>query len=220
MRSRLIIRGAAPVLVALFAMAGPAAAAEDEEISHEAEECIHVLEDGGDPEDCHEAPSPILPENNEIIWGALSFTVLFLLLAKYAYPPLRDGMAAREERIRDEVEKAERMQAEASAEESARENELKEARKEASALVEAARKEADDYRTAERGRIDEEIAGLREQAQADADASKQQALAELRGEVATLAIGAAEEVIGQNLDQEANEALVESFIDRVGADNG
>jgi uncharacterized membrane protein len=61
MRSRTIISGVALALVALFAVAGPAAAAEEGEISHEAEECIHVLEDGGDPEDCHEAPSPILP---------------------------------------------------------------------------------------------------------------------------------------------------------------
>jgi F-type H+-transporting ATPase subunit b len=112
------------------------------------------------------------------------------------------------------------MQAEAAAEESAKEDELKEARKEAAGLIEAARQEADEYRTAERARIDEEIVGLREQAQTDVDASKQQALSELRGEVASLAIGAAEEVLGQNLDQEANEALVESFIDRVGADNG
>jgi F0F1-type ATP synthase membrane subunit b/b' len=35
--------------------------------------------------------------------------------------------------------------------------------------------------------------------------------------VATLAIGAAEQVVGQSLSNEANVALVEQFIDSVGA---
>jgi F0F1-type ATP synthase membrane subunit b/b' len=36
--------------------------------------------------------------------------------------------------------------------------------------------------------------------------------------VASLAIGAAEQVIGRNLDQETNVALVEAYINQVGAD--
>ena len=35
--------------------------------------------------------------------------------------------------------------------------------------------------------------------------------------MATLAIAAAEQVVGQSLDREANVALVEQFIDSVGA---
>lgn len=38
--------------------------------------------------------------------------------------------------------------------------------------------------------------------------------------MATLAIGAAEQVIGQNLDRAANERLVEDFIDSVGSGSG
>ena len=62
-----------------------------EEITHEAEliaeqnggteidgHCIAILIEGGSADDCQEAPSPILPETNEIIWGGISF---FLLLA-------------------------------------------------------------------------------------------------------------------------------------------
>ena len=33
------------------------------------EECIKLLEEGKKPDDCHKAPSPILPEKNELIWG-------------------------------------------------------------------------------------------------------------------------------------------------------
>ena len=223
MRTRLLLGTIA--LAAAFvlgsaapAFGGPATEADAEaEISHEAEECIVILEGGGDVDTCHEAPSLILPEANEIIWGSLSFLVLFLVLAKFGFPALQKGMADRTEKIRTEVEQAERIREEAKAEESARGDELKAARKEAAAHIEAARAEAEEYRSTERAKIDAELAELREQGQADAEASKQQAIAELRGEVATLAIGAAEQVVGQNLDRAANERIVEAFIDSVGA---
>ena len=46
-----------------------------------------------------------------------------------------------------------------------------------------------------------------------------QAVADLRGEVTALAIGAAEQVVGRNLDQETNAALVEAYINQVGANS-
>ena len=182
--------------------------------SHDEELALHAFEE------CEVIANPILPATNELIWGSIAFLVLFVALAKWAYPPIKQAMADRTEKIREEVEQAERIREEASAEESAREDELKEARKEATAHLEEARKEAEAYRSAEREKIDAELAELREQGQADVEASKQQALAELRGEVATLAIGAAEQVVGHNLDRAANERIVEDFIDSVGAGNG
>ena len=58
---------------------------------------------------------------------------------------------------------------------------------------------------------------MRQKAAADIESAKAQAMADLRGEVATLAIGAAEQVVERNLDRETNMALIESFIDQVGA---
>ena len=46
-----------------------------------------------------------------------------------------------------------------------------------------------------------------------------QAIADLRGEVANLAIGAAEQVVERSLDRDTNVALVESFINQVGANS-
>ena len=36
-----------------------------------------------------EAPNPILPATNEIIWGGLSFLVLLFVMWKYAMPALQ-----------------------------------------------------------------------------------------------------------------------------------
>ena len=69
MRIRHWLAGIGVVALASLGVAGPASAVEEggeePDISHASEECIHILEGGGEIDDCQEAPSPILPETNE-----------------------------------------------------------------------------------------------------------------------------------------------------------
>ena len=67
--------------------------------------------------------------------------------------------------------------------------------------------------------IDTEIAEMRQRAAADIETAKAQAIADLRGEVTALALGAAEQVVEANLDDATNAALIESYIDQVGANS-
>jgi F-type H+-transporting ATPase subunit b len=214
MRKRQLLGGLALTLVVLFGTAGAAHAVSEEELR---EECIHILEEGGDVDECQEAPSPILPETNEIIWGALSFAAVFGLLAWKGFPAIKRAMEERTARIQADVDAAESAKAEVSAKAAEYDAKLAEARTEAARIIEEARQDADAYRNDKRAEADAEIARMKEQAAADVEASKAQAIADIRGEVATLAIGAAETVVGQNLDRAANEALVEQFINSVGA---
>ncbi len=46
-------------------------------------------------EGCLEAPSPILPELNEVIWGGLAFAVLLAAMIRYGYPMVRSAMEGR-----------------------------------------------------------------------------------------------------------------------------
>jgi F-type H+-transporting ATPase subunit b len=189
--------------------------AEEPELSHEAEECIHTLEEGGEPEDCHEAPSPIFPAANELIWGAISFVVLFALLYKFGFPALRKGLDDRTERIRKDLDEAETAKTEAQQVKADYEAQLSGARQEATRLREDARSETEEYKTQRKAEIDAELADYRERARAEADAAKEQALAEVRSEVATLALAAAEQVVQKSLDDQTNRELVDRYIDQL-----
>jgi F-type H+-transporting ATPase subunit b len=226
MRNRLLLT-LAVVLLGLVGFSGHAfaqeegegepAAEEEADISHAAHECIELLEEGGkEPEDCNEAPSPILPATNELIWGGLSFVVLFALLAWKGFPAIKKGMEDRTARIQADVDAAESAKSSVEAKAAEYDAQLAEARSEAARIIEEARQDAESYRSDKRTEADAEIARIKEQAAADVESSKAQAIADIRGEVATLAIGAAEQVVGQTLDREANVALVEQFIDSVG----
>ena len=64
--------------------------------------------------------------------------------------------------------------------------------------------------------IEPEIAERRAQADADIEAAKERALADVRAEVTSLAVGAAEQVVLSSLDEAAYARLVDDYIESVG----
>jgi F-type H+-transporting ATPase subunit b len=217
-RARALIVGGILALACVFGTASAVSAQPSEtEISHEAEECIHLLEDGGEVDDCHEAPSPILPAKNEIIWGVISFVVLAFLLMKFALPAMQKGMAARTERIRSDLGAAEKAKADADAVLADYRAQLADARNEANRIIDEARRSADAVRADLQSRAQADIAEMRARAAADVEAAKVSAIADLRTEVANLAIGAAETIVQKNLDHETQVQLVENYIRQVGS---
>jgi F-type H+-transporting ATPase subunit b len=200
------------------AAAGAQEGEGEEELTHESEECIELLEEGKDVDACQEAPSPILPPLNELIWGSISFVLVFLLLRKLAWPGIKKGMEGRTERIRADLAQAESVKTEAEQVLAEYRSQLADARSESGRIIEEARQTADSMRRDLAAQAESDIAEMRRKAAADIEAAKAQAIADLRGEVASLAIGAAERVVEHSLDRETNTALVESFISQVGAD--
>ena len=167
--------------------------------------------------EAQEAPNPIVPDITEVIWGTLAFLILLFFMWKYAYPAVRTAMEARTAKIQGDIDAAEQARSEAEELKVSYAAELSQAKTEASRIIEEAREQAEVVRRERIAAIDGEIAERRAQADADIVAARERALAEVRGQVAEMAIGAAESVIEANLDREANTRLVESFIERVGA---
>ena len=178
-------------------------------------ECLEKLEKGGTVDDCQKAPSPIIPAKNEFIWGTISFVVLFFLLWKFAWPGLKKGMDARSERIQNDIEQAETAKVEAETVLAEYRAQLADARNEAARILEEARQQADAVKRDQEQRLQTELAQLRERAAADVEAAKAQALADLRHDVAELAVGAAEVVVRHNLDRSSQQQLVDQYIDEL-----
>ena len=218
MRIRKLLIATVVAALACFAFTGAAAAAGlREPAGHAEEECIEILEDGGSVDDCQEAPSPILPATNELIWGIISFVVLLFLMWKFAYPGIKKGMDARSDRIRKSVEDADAAKSQSEATLEQYRAQLADAKNEAARIVEEARQQADALKREREAALQTELAATRERAAADIESSKAQAVADLRSEVARLAIGAAEVVVQRNLDPATQTQLVENYIEQVGS---
>lgn len=220
MRIRRVLAGGLLAIAATLFVAGTAHAQDaptgTSKVKGEAEEeCIHTLENGGTAEDCHKAPSLILPATNELIWGGLSFTVLLVLMWKFALPGIKKGMEARTERIRADLDQADSAKSEAEQVLDQYRAQLADAKSEAARIIEEARQAADAIKRDQEQRLQTELAEMRTRAQADVEAAKSQAIGDLRNEVAQLAIRAAEIVVEKNLDSATQTQLVENYINQL-----
>jgi F-type H+-transporting ATPase subunit b len=167
-------------------------------------------------EDCKKAPSLITPAVSEMIWGGLAFLIVFALLVKFAFPALKKGVKAREEKIRSDLEGAERARQEAEEERARYQAQLADARGEASRIVEEARAAAEQVRTDVTGRAEQEAADIRARAADDIRSARERALSDLRAQVADISIELAEKIVERNLDRSTQEQLIESYISSVG----
>ncbi len=219
MRTRVIVRSGAIAGIALLASAAPAMAEEstgEVKIDHAAEECIHLLEAGNPVDACQKAPNPILPATNELVIGGLAFLILLVAMYKFAFPAIQNGMNARTQKIRDNLDEAERTKSEASRILEDYQRQLADAKSESARIIDEARQTAEQMRRDLMVRAEAEVTELRDRTRSEIDAAQQRAVADLRDQVSQLAIGAAEVVVQKNLDRDTNRALVERYIEQVG----
>jgi F-type H+-transporting ATPase subunit b len=221
-RNRILVSSALAGIVAalLVTFAAPAFAQESggEEphfADHAAEECYDLLAEGKKVDDCQEAPNPLLPAPNEIIWGSLAFVVLLVAMWKWGVPAVRNMEQAREDRIRGDLEAAEKARTEAEAEKAQYDGQMADARAEAGRIIEEARQSAEVVRRDLTARAEQEAADIRARAEADVVNMRTQAMAQVRGEVAQLSIDLASRIVERNLDNETNRQLVDSYIDQL-----
>lgn len=208
-------------------VAAPAYAAETDvqpvkPLSTEAaRQCFEKLAKGGDVtvDDCQKAPSPLQPATNEILWGSAAFVVLLVAMWKFGVPAVKNMEKAREDRIRNDLEGAETAKTEAEAEKAQYLAQIADAKNEAGRLIEEARQAAETVRADLIVRAETEANDIRARAQADIANQRNQVMAQLRTDVASLSIDLAGRIVERNLDSDTNRQLVDSFIDQVGGSN-
>ena len=218
-RLRLLLAAAAIALLSLVGFSHAASAETAPHFNNKADkECYeNYLAKGKDVEDCQKSPNPLLPETNELLWGGIGFIIVFGFLWKMGYPSIKAGMDARTQRIQGDLDAAEAQRTEAASILTQYQAQLADARAESARIIEEARQSADEVKASLVEKANADVAEMRAKAAADIEAAKAQAVADLRGEVTSLALGAAEQVIGHSLDRDTNVALVEAYIDSVGA---
>src|SRR6478736_2787542 len=91
-------------------------------------------------------PNPVIPTTPELVWGAIAFFGLLIIMNWVLLPPLRKAMAKRDEQIRGDQEAAERAAVEGEQVRRDYDATLAEARAEAARIVDDARQAAEAQR--------------------------------------------------------------------------
>jgi len=207
------------IVVTVLLIAAPAFAqeAQPQYATPFDKECAEKLATGSSVDDCQKAPNPLVPSANEVVWGSAAFVVLLLIMWKFGVPAVKNMEQAREQRIRNDLEGAERARIEAEAEKAQYLAQIAGARDEAGRIIEEARQSAEQVRRDLIAKAEADAAEVRQRAEADIEVQRQRALTELRGDVAQLSIDLAERIVERSLDRDTQRQLVDSFIDQVGS---
>lgn len=163
-------------------------------------------------EAAEDPPNPVIPEVNEIVWAAIFFVALWLLMKYVLLPPITRAMESRADTIQGDRDAADAATASLGSTRRDYEASLTDARNEANEIIAATRANADERRAALQAEADAEIADLRRDAQAEIDQARADALSGMRGDVATLAVGAAGAVLGRDLDAGAQQSVIDQAL--------
>lgn len=147
-----------------------------------------------------------------VIVAALNFIFFLALIWRFAFDPITKMLAERKARIDQGLADADAALKARQASQVEHDRVLLEARREAADMVARAQKSAEDLREADIVATKAELERLRLKAAADIAAERDRALADLRGQVADLAIAAAGKVVGENMNDARQRRLVEEFL--------
>jgi F-type H+-transporting ATPase subunit b len=148
----------------------------------------------------------------QVVIAAANFVAFLVLLYVIALKPVAALLEDRRSRIEQGLKDAEQARRDRENAEAERVATLSEARKEANDILSRAQKVAQDSREADIAATRAELERMRERATGEIEAEKQRAIAELRGEVADLALAAASRVVGESMTDDRQRRLVDEFL--------
>jgi F-type H+-transporting ATPase subunit b len=147
-----------------------------------------------------------------LVGQLLSFVFLMIVLRLFVYKPVLKMLDERRARIQEGLSAAERGREAGEEASRAAAAALDEARREGLQVVANAQQVAQRLQEDARGQAQVQQEAMLERARAEIQQERDAAIAELRKEFADLTISAAEKVIGQSLDRQAHQRLIEQAL--------
>jgi len=150
-----------------------------------------------------------------LIVQIIAFSIVFLTLNAWVYQPMLNMMETRKQKITQGLEDA-RIAADARADAEKQASKIiAEAQAEAGKIVREATERAATAGKDVKAAAEAEAAKARETALTEAQVERNRILGDLRGQVASLAIAAANKLVGEALDDKKQRALLDEFFSGV-----
>lgn len=160
-----------------------------------------------------ESGNPLFPAAYDILWSAVCFAIILLVVWRIALPRVTKVLDARSAAIEGNIAKADEAQRQAEAALQEYTAQLAAARKEAGEIRESAREDGKRIVAEARETATAEAARVTASAHTQIEAERQGAMVSLRSEVGSLAIDLAGNVIGESLsDDQKAQSVVDRFL--------
>jgi F-type H+-transporting ATPase subunit b len=155
----------------------------------------------------------ITPEFGLIFWQTLIFLLVLFVLGKFAWKPILDALKAREASIEEALQSAEKAREEMANLQAGNEKLIAEAKEERDKMLKDAARMAEDLR--EQARQESEAIGdkMIEEARLTIESEKNDAINQIRDQVAELSLQITEKLLKKNLqDDKSQQALIKGYM--------
>ena len=143
----------------------------------------------------------------DFLFYLLTFTVLIAAVKHFAWGPVTEMMEKRANKIANDIDSAEDARKKAEELAAQREEALKDSHVEASKII-------------DRDSAQSEVMTMKDNAKKDIEQQRQEAMSGIKNDVAELSIEIASKIIQKELNAEDQKALVDSYIEGLGKQNG
>jgi F-type H+-transporting ATPase subunit b len=147
---------------------------------------------------------------SQLIWLAITFVLLYLVLSRVALPRIASVLEERQKRIGGDLEKAEELKAEAEQVLAEHEAAMAETRASAQDLIRAAKEEMATESARRSDELAARISATAAEAEGRIDAARKAALANIRDIAVEVAQDAAKRLIDSDIDRGEAEAAVDA----------
>jgi F-type H+-transporting ATPase subunit b len=153
----------------------------------------------------------IVPDTGLMFWTIVTFLCLVFVLKKAAWGPLLHSIESREARLKADREGAEKARAEAERIQRELEAQLSGVQQKSKELLAAATKDGEALRARLKAEAEADAQAIKEKTSADLAAEKNRLVGELRKDVASLSVLAAEKLLRKSVDEGVQKTVLEGF---------
>ena len=164
--------------------------------------------------DFSKLPAILTPDLGLLFWMLVAFLVIFILLAKYGFPAIRNMVDERNRYIDESLRKAHEAEERLANIQQEGESILQEAREKQAQILKEAAESRDAIVEQAQQKARAEGARLLDEAKIAIEQEKKAAIADIRRQVAILSVDIAEKVLRQNLrDDKSQMDLIDRMLD-------
>jgi len=145
------------------------------------------------------------PDLGLMVWTAVTFLTLVSVLAKFVWKPILNGINTRESKIREDLDRAEKSQAEAEKTRQKYESQLAEAQRAIQDMISKAKQESEKTRSELVASAKAEAEKIVEKGRRDLEGETDKLRSKLRSEVADLSLSIAEKILNRSVDKKVQD---------------
>lgn len=151
-----------------------------------------------------------------LLWTIITFIILVLILWKTAWKPIVDALDARAEKVRFEIDNAERSRQEAEKLMAQHKLMMDNAKAEAAQIIVKGREEAEILKNELMDKAHTEAKNIADRAKKEIEIAKDKALSDIKREVVLISTEIASKILSKNINPEDQKGLVEEALNKMG----